>query len=309
MSASAEVFTFGGAQIGGLYAAVDEATSTAALSAAWAAGVRRFDTAPHYGAGLSEERLGAFLAQFPRDSYLLSTKVGRLLVDTDDDTEGAFGFYGAGKRHRIWDFSAEGVRRSLAQSLDRLGLDRIDIALIHDPDQMMDQAVGEAFPALAELRAEGAINAVGAGMNTVAPLARFVRETDVDTVMVAGRYTLLDRSAAAELLPACVDQGVSVIAAGVFNSGLLADPRPGATYDYVEAPAALLARARAIQQVCADHGVPLRAAAVQFPLRHPAVTTVAVGTGTAAHLHDTVNSFGFAVPEALWADLDTVSAD
>lgn len=304
-----ESYTFGGAQIGGLYAAVDEATSTAALSAAWAAGVRRFDTAPHYGAGLSEERLGAFLRQFPRDSYVLSTKVGRLLVDTDDDTEGAYDFYGAGRRHRVWDFSAAGVRRSLAESLERMGLDRVDVALIHDPDEMMDQAVGEAFPALAEMRSEGTVRSVGAGMNAVAPLLRFVRETDVDTLMPAGRYTLLDRSAAVELLPACLDRGVRVIAAGVFNSGLLADPKPGATYDYVEASPALLARAQAIQRVCADHGVPLRAAAVQFPLRHPAVSTVAVGTGTAAHLHDTVTSFGYDVPEGLWDDLRAVPVD
>jgi D-threo-aldose 1-dehydrogenase len=268
MTALSEVFTFGGAQIGGLYSAVDEATSTAALTAAWEAGVRRFDTAPHYGAGLSEQRLGAFLSQFPRDEYVLSTKVGRLLVDTDEDTEGAEGFFGAGRRRRVWDFSADGVRTSLQQSLERMGLDRIDIVLLHDPDHAMDQAVGEAFPALARLRSEGVIASVGAGMNTVAPLLRFVAETSIDTLMLAGRYTLLDQEALAELLPSCLDRGVGVIAAGVFNSGLLADPKPGATYDYVEVPADILARARHIQRVCGEHGVPLRAASVQFPLRH-----------------------------------------
>ena len=303
MTLLSDAFSFGGAQIGGLYTAVDEATSTATLTAAWEAGVRRYDTAPHYGAGLSEQRLGAFLSQFPRDEYVLSTKVGRLLLNTDDDTEGVEGFFGAGQRHRVWDFSADGVRLSLEQSLDRLGLDRIDIALLHDPDHAMDQAVGEAFPALAELREQGAIASVGAGMNTVAPLARFVAETDIDILMLAGRYTLLDQSALTVLLPACVDRGVDVIAAGVFNSGLLADPKPGATYDYVEVAPDVLARAQHIQRVCADHGVPLRAAAVQFPLRHPAVTTVCVGTRTAAHVADTVSSFEFPIPEALWSDL------
>ena len=306
MTLLSEVFTFGGAQIGGLYQAVDEATSTAVLTAAWAAGVRRFDTAPHYGAGQSEQRLGAFLSQFPREDYVLSTKVGRLLVDTDEETEGVEGFFGAGRRRRIWDFSADGVRRSLEQSLERMGLDRIDIVLLHDPDHAMDQAVGEAYPALAQLRSEGAIGSVGAGMNTVAPLVRFVAETDIDTLMLAGRYTLLDQEALAELLPACVQHGVSVIAAGVFNSGLLADPKPGAAYNYVEVPADILARAQQIQRLCVDHGVPLRAASVQFPLRHPGVTTVALGTRTAVHVHDTVGSFEFPIPETLWADLAEV---
>lgn len=237
---------------------------------------------------------------------MLSTKVGRLLIDTQDDTEGAEGFFGAGRRHRVWDFSADGVRRSLEQSLDRLGLDRIDLALIHDPDEMagmMDAAIGQAGPALAQLRSEGVLTSVGAGMKTVAPLLRFVRETDVDTLMLAGRYTLLDQEALAELLPACHRRRIGVIAAGIFNSGLLADPKPGATYEYVEAPPQLIQRARRIQRTCADHQVSLRAAAVQFPLRHPAVHTVAVGTRTAAQVRDTVASFTAPIPDALWRDL------
>ncbi|HZG95797.1 MAG TPA: aldo/keto reductase [Mycobacteriales bacterium] len=189
-----------------MFRAVDDATATAMLEAAWAAGVRRYDTAPHYGAGLAEHRLGAFLRQHRRDSYPLSTKVGRLLVDTDDDTEGAEGFFGGWQKRRVLDYSAAGVRRSLAESVERMGVGRVDIVLIHDPDDHMDQAIDDGYPALAALRSEGVVSAIGAGMNHAAPLTRLERETDLDVVMVAGRYTLLDRSAEAELLPACVDR-------------------------------------------------------------------------------------------------------
>lgn len=302
----AGLFVLGAAQIGGLYSAVDEATAHDTLQAAWDLGVRRFDTAPHYGAGLSERRLGAFLQNLPRNSFILSTKVGRLLVDTDEDTEGVASFYGGDRKRRVLDYSADGVRRSLDESLQRLGLDRIDIALIHDPDEHMDQAVGAAYPALHELRRQGVLASVGAGMNHTAPLTRIVCETDVDTVMLAGRYTLLDRSAEIELLPACVDRGVSVIAAGVFNSGLLADPKPGATYDYAEAPAEVLARARQMQAACAGYGVPLRAAALQFALAHPAVTTVAVGVRTAAQVRDNLDLLQHSVAPALWEELATI---
>lgn len=296
-------FVFGAAQIGGLYRAVDDATAMRVLEAAWEGGIRRFDTAPHYGAGLSERRLGAFLRQFPRDSYTLCTKVGRLLVETEEDTEGEEQFFGGDRRRRVMDYSGDGVRRSLADSLCRLGLDRIDIALIHDPDGHMDEALSQAYPALHELRAQRVVTSIGAGMNHSAPLARFVRETDVDTVMVAGRYTLLDRSAERDLLPICGERGVSVTAAGVFNSGLLAAPRPGAPYDYADAPANLVTTALDIQRRCARHGVALRAAALQFVLRHPVVTAVAVGARSASQVRDNVAMLRAPIPSALWKEL------
>lgn len=301
----------GGAPLGGAMGAVNEAVAVEVLEAAWEAGIRSFDTAPHYGAGLSERRIGRFLQQFPRDSFVLSTKVGRLLVDpqivglTAADTEDAFGFFGADARHRVLDYSADGVRRSLEESLDRMGLDRVDVALIHDPDEHMDQALGSAYPALHELREQGVIRSVGAGMNHVAPLLRFVRETDVDTIMLAGRCTLLDRSAAAELLPACSERAVAVVAVGVFNSGVLADPRPGATYDYESVAPDVLARAQAMERTCAAYDVPLRAAALQFPFRHPSVSAVAVGMRTAAEVRDNVEMRRTPIPASLWDELDS----
>ena len=290
-----------------MFRAVDDATATAMLEAAWAAGVRRCDTAPHYGAGLAEHRLGAFLRQHRRDSYPLSTKLGRLLVDTDDDTEGAEGFFGGWQKRRVLDYSAAGVRRSLAESVERMGVGRVDVVLIHDPDDHMDQAIDDGYPALAALRSEGVVSAIGAGMIHAAPLTRLVRETDPDVVMVAGRYTLLDRSAEAELLPACVDRGVQVLAAAAFNSGVLADPRPGAMYDYAPAPPEVLRRAERIKGICDRHGVDVRAAGLQFPLRHPAVDAVTVGFADAAQLRDNVASLKTQIPQALWDELAAVT--
>lgn len=297
-------FVLGCAVIGGLYRPVDEATASAMFEAAWESGVRAFDTAPHYGAGLSEERVGAFLRQFPRDSYTLSTKVGRLLVPTDEDVEGAEGFYGGKHNRRVRDYSAEGVRRSLEESLGRMGLDRIDTVLIHDPEDYMEPALTQAAPALVELREQGVIRSVGAGMNFSPELTRFVRETEVDTVMLAGRYTLLDRGAEADLLPACLDRDVSIIAVGVFNSGILANPKPGANFNYDAAPDALVQRALRLKELCESFDVPLRAVAMQFPLRHPAVATVAVGARTAEQIRDNVALLDVVVPEELWAHVE-----
>jgi D-threo-aldose 1-dehydrogenase len=195
------------------------------------------------------------------------------------------------------------VLRSFEESLRRLGLERVDVVLIHDPDDHMDAALGEAYPALEELRGRGVVRAIGAGMNQAPALARFVRETDIDCVLLAGRYTLLDRSAAADLLPACVERGVAVIAGGVLNSGILAAPRPGATYDYAPAPPELLERARAIEATCGRHGVPLPAAALQFPLRHPAVAAVLVGARSPAEITEDARLFELPVPDALWDEL------
>lgn len=303
MKAVRDRFVLGGAQLGGLLETMTEEEAWDTLERAWSSGIRRFDTAPHYGAGLSERRLGAFLAGKPREEFVLSTKVGRLLVPTDEDTEGVEGFFGGDRNRRVPDYSADGVLRSVEQSLGRLGLDRVDTLYVHDPDDHVDQAVSEAVPALVRLRDEGVVEHVGAGMNVTEPLLRIVAETDADQIMLAGRYSLLDRSAEAQLLPLCLEKGVQVVAVGVYNSGLLADPVAGATYDYAEAPVEIVERARAVQRACAAYDVPLRAAALQFPLRHPAVTEVGVGCRSAAQVDDNVEMFGFDVPEELWDEL------
>jgi len=212
---------FGGGSIGGLYEPVNDEAAAQTLAAAWAAGIRAFDTAPHYGAGLSERRIGEFLTGRPRDEFVVCTKVGRLLVPATGDVEGAEGFYGTPPLTRVRDYSRDGVLRSLEDSLRRLGLDRVDIALIHDPDDFLSQAADGAYPALAELRAQGVVTAIGVGMNSAAPLTWLVERCDVDCVLVAGRYTLLDDSAATSLFPLCLRRGVAVLASGVFNSGIL----------------------------------------------------------------------------------------
>jgi D-threo-aldose 1-dehydrogenase len=297
---------FGGAPIGGLYQPVSDEAASQALAAAWDAGIRAFDTAPHYGAGLSERRIGDFLAGRRRDEFIVCTKVGRLLVPARGDVDGAEGFYGTPPLTRVRDYSRDGVLRSLEDSLVRLGLDRVDIALIHDPDDFMGPALDEAYPALAELRSQGVVTAIGAGMNSAAPLAWLVERSDVDCVLVAGRYTLLDDSAAARLFPLCLRCGVAVLAGGVFNSGILADAADGADggrYDYAQAPPAVLARARRLRDACARYGVPLAAAALQFTLRHSAVSAAVVGARAPEEIVTDVTHLSLTIPEALWAEV------
>ncbi|MFE9451926.1 aldo/keto reductase [Streptomyces sp. NPDC006739] len=298
---------FGAAALGNLFTPVGDDEAAAAVDAAWNVGIRYFDTAPHYGLGLSERRLGAALARRPRGEYTVSTKVGRLLEPlaeaTGDDL--AQGFAVPATHRRVWDFSADGVLRSVEASLERLGLDAVDIVYLHDPDDHLDQALREAYPALERLRSEGVVGAIGAGMNQAEALTRFVRDTDVDAVLLAGRYTLLDQKALTDLLPAAAERGVSVVIGGVFNSGLLADPRPGATFDYAEAPADLLERALELKAATERHGVPLRAAALRFPFGHPAVASVLVGARSAAHIRDAAAMLDHPVPGPLWRELLT----
>jgi aryl-alcohol dehydrogenase-like predicted oxidoreductase len=295
----------GTAPLAGLFSPVSEAQAAATLEAAWQTGIRFFDTAPHYGTGLAERRLGAFLTGHSRAGYVVSTKVGRLLVP-GDAAPGEASFYGDPGLIRVRDYSAAGVRRSLTESLERSGLDAFDVVLIHDPDDHWQEAVCEAYPALHQLRAEGAVRAIGVGMNQTAMLARFVAETDVDCVLVAGRYSLLDRSAERELLPLCAKREVGVLVGGVFNSGILADPRPGAPYDYASAPEAAVRRAQALADRCAAHGVPLAAAAIRFPLRHPAVTGVVVGARSAREVTENAANAAAEIPQALWDELDAL---
>ena len=298
----------GGAPLGNLYAAVSDEDARATVDAAWAGGVRAFDTAPHYGLGLSERRLGAALAGRPREEYVVSTKVGRLLVEdpSGNDRRDDEGFDVPATHRRVWDFSRDGVRRSLEASLIRLGLDRVDVVYLHDPDRHWRQAVEEGYPALADLRNQGVVRAVGVGMNQTAMPARFIRETDLDLVMVAGRYSLLDRSAADELLPLALQRGVGVVVAAPYNSGLLATaaPREDATYDYRPVPPQLAARARHLAETTRAAGVPLPVAAIRFPLRHPAVVSVAVGCRTGQEAREAVDRVTSPVPEPLWAELD-----
>ncbi|MCQ4212102.1 aldo/keto reductase [Streptomyces longispororuber] len=304
---------FGAAGIGNLFTPVRDDEAYAAVDAAWDAGMRYFDTAPHYGIGLSERRVGEYLRSRPSTSYTLSTKVGRLLEPHDGKGEDrAGGFAVPAAYRRVWDFSAAGVRRSIEDSLGRLGLDRIDVVYLHDPDDHAEQAFGEAYPELERLRGEGLVSAIGAGMNQAGMLTRFVRDTDIDVVLCAGRYSLLDQGALTRLLPAAAERGVSVVIGGVFNSGLLADPKQGATFDYTLASHEVLTRALKLKALAERHGTTLRAAALAFPFGHAAVTSVLVGTRSAAEVADTVQQFETPVPAEFWQearDLNLLAAD
>ncbi|MET7864615.1 aldo/keto reductase [Micromonospora taraxaci] len=295
---------FGAAQGGNLYRTTTDEEFAAAVDTAWEAGVRYYDTAPHYGLGLSERRLGAALRERPRDEYVVSTKVGRLLVPSPQDAHlrDSGGFDVPASHRRVWDFSRDGVLRSIEASLERTGLDRVDVVYLHDPDDHWEQAAREAVPALVELRDQGVVGAIGAGMNQSAMLARFVRETDVDVVMCAGRYTLLEQGAADDLLPAAGRRGVGVVIAGVYNSGLLSRERPpaDAVYNYQQAPVELIERARRIAAVCETYGVTLPQAALAFVRRHPAVVSTVVGVRDGAQVTETMRRFETVVPDELW---------
>ncbi|WP_030441211.1 aldo/keto reductase [Actinoplanes subtropicus] len=294
---------FGASVIGNLYRETPADDAAAAVAAAWSAGIRYFDTAPHYGLGLSERRLGAALNRYPRDAFVVSSKVGRLLVDNPAprgvDPEG---FAVPDTLRRQWDFSRDGVLRSIDASLARTGLDRLDLVYLHDPDDHWRQAADEAMPALADLRDQGVIGAIGAGMNQSAMLARFLRETAADVVMLAGRFTLLDQSALDDVLPAAAEHGKTVVAVGVFNSGLLSRDRPsaGQRYDYQAAPPELVERAGRLADVCEAFGTTLPAAAIAFPFTHPAVVNVTLGMRDAAQVTRNMELAGRAVPAGLW---------
>jgi len=294
---------FGGAPIGGLFSPVSDETARATLAAAWDQGIRAFDTAPHYGVGRSEQRIGAFLRDRPRPEFVVSTKVGRRLVPADGDVEGAEGFYQTPRLSRVRDYSRDGVLATFEDSLARLGLDRIDLVLIHDPDDHAAEALDGAYAALAALRADGVVGAIGVGMNQTAMLEWFIERADLDCVLVAGRYTLLDPGAARSLFPLCLDRGVAVLLGGVFNSGVLANPVPGATYDYAAASPDIVARAARIRAVCDRHGLPIAAAAVQFSLAHPAVTALVVGARTPAEIAEDAGYFALPRPDGLLREL------
>lgn len=273
------------------------------VEAAWQAGIRFFDTAPLYGHGLAERRLGEVLRTKPRNEFVLATKVGRLLRE-GAPPDPSQSYKGVPAVNPVFDFSYDGVMRSVEESLTRLGLDRVDVLHIHDPDDHFDEALTGAYRALDRLRKEGSIKAVGAGMNQAEMPARFAREADFDCFLLAGRYTLLDRTGALELLPLCEERGIAIIAGGVFNSGILANPGPGATFDYRAAPADLVRQAERLHATCERHGVELKAAAIQFPLRHPAVASVLTGCRSVAEVEENVRMFQVPIPDALWPELN-----
>lgn len=299
---------FGGASVGNLYQETTDQEAAAAVDRAWAGGIRYFDTAPHYGLGLSERRLGAALRDRPRELFAISTKVGRMLEPNPQpggSDLAAGGFAVPDTLRRRFDFGAAAVRPSLEDSLERLGLDRMDLVYVHDPDDHVDEALAGAIPELLRMRDEGLVGAVGVGMNQWQAPLRMVRETDIDMVMLAGRWTLLDRSGQ-PLLDECAARGVAVVAAAPFNSGLLARawPPDGAFFDYRPAPPQVLARARALAAVCEQHGISLPDAAIQFPLRHPAVVSVVSGMRTGEQVVSTLARFATAVPDQAWTELD-----
>lgn len=301
---------YGVAQIGNLYREGTDENAFDAVDAAWDAGVRYFDTAPHYGLGLSEKRLGRALAARQRADYVISTKVGRELVPNPDyagelDMEHDFAVPATLMRTPAYDY--DGIRRSLESSLDRLGMDYVDIVYIHDPDVYgLDAVLSQSLDAVEKLRDEGMVQAVGIGSKSVEALQRGVTEGNLDLIMVAGRYTLLEQPAAEELFPLCRELGVDVVLAAPFNSGILATSSPTSKnrYEYGSAPAKLLQKAHDISERCQSYGVELPAAALQFPLRHPAVINVVAGATNRTQIEANVAHMQHAIPEALWEELN-----
>ena len=298
----------GGAPLGNLFSSVSDYDAQSAVEAAWLGGVRYFDTAPHYGLGLSERRFASALSNYPRAEFAISTKVGRLLRPNPhprgSDLEGG-AFAVPDTESRVLDYSPVGVRRSIEESLERLQMDFIDIAYVHDPDNHLEQVAKETLPALAELRDEGLIGAIGVGMNYWQPLLEFVQSCSLDVVMVAGRWTLLDRSGEV-LLNACAERGVCVVAAAPFNSGVLAqhEVAPTAHFDYAPATPHVITRVRDLAGLCSDFGVTLPHAALQFPLRHRAVVSVVAGFRGAGEARSATQWMSTPVPQELWTAID-----
>lgn len=315
--------------LGGLHAEIPHAVARATIETAWRTGVRYYDVAPVYGYGYAERIVGEVLRDKPRSEYSLTTKVGRLLLEDGppdrEDTmvlwQGERLYKGTGAVKPYFDFSYDGVMRSLQASRERLGIDSFDALHIHDPDLYPDEALDGAYRALDELKRSGEIGAIGVGVNTWQVLAEFARRAAFDCFLLAGRYTLLDQSALPELLPLCVEKGISIIAGGVYNSGILSHPDPGTisgvssdaaaietwkdnvTFNYVPADAEIIARAAALQTVCDRHGVPLMAAAIQFPMHHPAVAAVVTGPRSPEHVVVNNEMFRYPIPNELWAEM------
>lgn len=295
-------FGLGTATFGGLFTSMSDEDAVATVDTALDLGISYIDTAPHYGKGSSERRLAKALAG--KSKFHLSTKIGRLLVPAVNSLDPDFADTDTSVV-RKFDYSASGVERSIKESLERLEMDHVDIVYIHDPDDSIyvEQSIKEAYPALEKMRNQGLIRAIGVGMNQSAVPTRFVNETDIDMVLIAGRYTLLDQSATKDLLPAALKRGVDIIAAGVLNSGILVNPVVGAMFDYAPASADILAKAFKIKEILDHHGVSITSAALQFPIRHPSVKAVLVGCRSSQEVLDNTAAFDAEIPEDVWQDL------
>jgi len=312
---SVTILGFGGAPLGDLFERLDEGTAIGTVEAAHRAGMTLFDTSPHYGNGLSELRFGAALRRFPRESYVLSTKVGRRMNPRmPGGSVGGPGFAGGVPHASAVDYSYDGTMRSFEQSLLRLGLDRIDILLLHDVDvwthgpEMADQRFREAmegaYRAVHELRSQGVIKAVGLGLNEADTTVRFVKAGDFDCVLLAGRYSLLHQDALDEFLPLAAQKGIGVILGGVFNSGILATgAKPGAHFNYRPAPPEVMDKVALIERVCEAHGVPIAVASLHFALGAPAVAAVILGGVSPAEVERNLRAITASVPAGLWSDL------
>ena len=300
-------FGFGGASMGNMYTVAHDDAAQKAIRSAYEAKVRYFDTAPMYGFGKSERLYGSVLKDQPRDSFVLSTKVGRLILagkptpETEDTC-----FVDIDDAYAVFDYSRDGVLRSLEESRKRLGIDKIDIVYIHDPDvdDSFQQALDEAFPTLAELRSQGVIGAIGAGMNQAEMLRDFAKNADFDCFLLAGRYTLLDQIALKELLPLCQQKNISIIIGGAYNSGILATGAvEGAHYNYTPAPPEIMEKTRKIESVCKRFNVSMKAAALQFPFGHPTVVSNIPGVKTKERFEENLSLFSDPIPADFWAAL------
>ncbi len=309
----------GGAPLGNLFTAVSDADAQNIIQQAINDGCTMFDTAPHYGHGLSEQRFGQALRQLPRDSFTLSSKVGRILTPSASAARDQLNFVDILPYNQHWDYSAAGVRRSVEDSLQRMGMSHLDVAFIHDCcsichsdnyPQVLRQVIDEAIPELQKMKREGLIHAIGLGVNDVQVCLDVLKEAELDCILLAGRYTLVDHSGFAELLPICEQRGMRIAIGGVFNSGILATGVRAAEqkgekllFNYDSAPAAWVERVREIEVVCDEFNVPLRAAALQFPLAHPVVDTVLLGANQLTHWADAVAMLQYPIPAAFWAQL------
>jgi len=294
----------GCAALGGLYGDIPDEQADQVLHRAFDLGLNLLDTAPLYGAGKSENRLGLALKGVPRENYVLASKVGRILVPTDGENTEQGIFDNPPPFKPVFDFSYDGVIRSFEESLERLGVDRIDILHIHDPDDHWEEAISGAYPALERLRSEGVISAISAGMNQWEMLARFARAGDFDSFLLAGRYSLLDQSSLDELLPLCVEKNIGIMAGGTYNSGILAKgAQPGATYNYSEAPPEIMAKAKGLEEAALRHQVDLKAAASQFVFAHPAITCIIPGTRQPDRVSENFNLLKEDIPTEFWDEL------
>ena len=297
-------FGIGTSPFGGLFASVSESAVADVISTSMELGLNYFDTAPHYGMGSAEVRLGRNINHLPRSSFVVSTKVGRLIVPSEKADDPGWENSTAAVE-RIFDFSAAGIERSLLESLERLKMESVEMVFIHDPDGAADQAISEAYPVLERLRAEGIVKTIGIGITSNEIPTRFINETDIDVVLIALKYTLLDQSAATELLPTALKKGVSVIAGGVFNSGILTNPKAGATFNYEPASPEVLARAQKIEKFFVDRGVSLAQAALQFPMQHPAISAILVGCRSADEVTTNVALYNREIDSHIWSEFDT----